>query len=79
VGALCVRRIRYYNNVFCSKFKKSHQFARVWNVCKKNKLMVICPEEFWRKGNVDIVCERYNIKTFETFDKLVDEIKNQIK
>jgi hypothetical protein len=25
------------------------------------KLLVCCPEGFWRKGNVDIVCTRYNI------------------
>lgn len=26
-----------------------------------NKLCVCCPEGFWRKGNVDIVCAKYNI------------------
>jgi hypothetical protein len=26
------------------------------------KLKVCCPEGFWRKGNVDIVCKRYNIE-----------------
>ena len=25
------------------------------------KCLVHCPEGFWRKGNVDIVCRRYNI------------------
>ena len=29
---------------------------------KSRKLIVYCPEGFWRKGNVDIVCEKYNIK-----------------
>jgi len=24
------------------------------------KMVVICPEGFWRKGNVDIVCEKHN-------------------
>lgn len=26
-----------------------------------DKLLVVCPTGFWRKGNVDIVCQRYNI------------------
>lgn len=26
---------------------------------QSDKLIVVCPEGFWRKGNVDIVCERY--------------------
>lgn len=25
------------------------------------KLIVCCPDGFWRKGNVDIVCQRYSI------------------
>lgn len=28
------------------------------------KMIVCCPEGFWRKGNVDIVCDRYNIPVF---------------
>jgi len=32
------------------------------------KVFVCCPKGFWRKGNVDIVCEKYNIPIFEDFD-----------
>ena len=35
------------------------------------KLIVCCPEGFWRKGNVDIVCERYGIPTAKTIDDLI--------
>ena len=28
-----------------------------------NKLIVVCPDGFWRKGNVDIVCREYGIRT----------------
>lgn len=45
---------------------------------KTKKLMVICPTGFWRKGNVDIVSERYNISTFESFTEMIAELKNQI-
>jgi len=38
------------------------------------KLIVHCPEGFWRKGNVDIVCERYGVQTVNTIDELVTEI-----
>lgn len=31
-----------------------------------SKLIVVCPEGFWRKGNVDIVCERYGVRTAAT-------------
>jgi Nucleoside 2-deoxyribosyltransferase like len=26
------------------------------------KMIVVCPHGFWRKGNVDIVCERYGVR-----------------
>lgn len=41
---------------------------------KTGKLVVCCPEGFWRKGNVDIVCERYGIKQVNTLEELAKEI-----
>ncbi|MDE1151247.1 MAG: nucleoside 2-deoxyribosyltransferase domain-containing protein [Micavibrio sp.] len=35
------------------------------------KLVVCCPEGFWRKGNVDIVCNRYGVRQVETIDALI--------
>lgn len=32
------------------------------------KCIVICPEGFWRKGNVDVVCDRYRIKQLPTLE-----------
>ena len=36
------------------------------------KIVVCCPEGFWRKGNVDIVCRRHAIPTVETIEELAD-------
>lgn len=42
------------------------------------RLRVVCPEPFWRKGNVDIVCRRYGIKQFDTIlDAVSDIIYNE--
>ena len=35
------------------------------------KLMVCCPDGFYRKGNVDIVCAKYNVPMYETIEELV--------
>lgn len=32
------------------------------------KVWVVCPKEFWRKGNVDIVCGKYDIPQFPTVE-----------
>lgn len=37
----------------------------------KQKVVVCCPEGFYRKGNVDIVCERYGILQVPTLDTLI--------
>src|SRR5882672_1922897 len=36
-----------------------------------NKLIVCCPDGYWRKGNVDIVCNRYGIKMVEGLQELI--------
>jgi len=39
---------------------------------REDKLIVVCPEGFWRKGNVDIVCEEYNITQISSFEELIE-------
>jgi hypothetical protein len=34
-------------------------------------LYVVCPNGFWRKGNVDIVCNRFNIPLFESLNDFI--------
>jgi hypothetical protein len=34
------------------------------------KLMVICPDEFWRSGNVQIVCNKFNIPLFKSIEEI---------
>lgn len=38
------------------------------------KLYVICPEGFWRKGNVDIICKKYDIPLYETINEFINKI-----
>jgi hypothetical protein len=45
---------------------------------KEQKLIVLCPEGFWRKGNVDVVCEYYGINQVDTFEELIEFLKNHI-
>jgi hypothetical protein len=35
-------------------------------------IIVCCPEGYWRKGNVDVVCEKYDIVQVDTLDKLIE-------
>lgn len=40
-------------------------------VSEFNNIIVCCPEGYWRKGNVDVVCNRYGIKQVDNLEQLV--------
>jgi hypothetical protein len=44
---------------------------------RSGKLKVCCPEGFWRRGNVEVVCRRYQIPLFGTLDGLLADLKRQ--
>jgi hypothetical protein len=41
---------------------------------QSNKMKVVVEENFWRKGNIDIVCERYAIEQFKTLEELIQNL-----
>lgn len=44
---------------------------------RSKKLHVVCPEEYWKKGNVDITCEFYGVKQYETLNDLIKFLDEQ--
>ncbi len=45
---------------------------------KSKKMIVCCPKGFWKKGNVDVVCQRYGIEQLADLDEIIDEIKAEL-
>ena len=41
-------------------------------------IVVHCPKEFYRYGNVKMVCDRYDIPMFETYEELLEYVKEAI-
>ena len=41
-------------------------------------IILVCPEGYWRKGNVDIVAEVYDIPVFTGLWDGIEELKKQI-
>lgn len=39
--------------------------------------VVVCPEGYFRKGNVDIFCERYNVTQKKTLEDAINYITNK--
>lgn len=42
---------------------------------KSKKVFVCCPKEFYRSGNIHIVCERYKIPLFKNMTELLNNLK----
>lgn len=42
------------------------------------KVIVACPEGFWRRGNVEIVCERFHIDFVNTYEDMVTLLRDRL-
>jgi hypothetical protein len=45
---------------------------------RSGKLVVCCPAGFWRRGNVEIVCDRYAIPMVESLTDLIDVARRKL-
>ena len=43
------------------------------------KMIVVCPDGFWRKGNVEIVCTRYDIPMFNSLEDGIGALESKIR
>jgi hypothetical protein len=44
----------------------------------RRNALVCCPEGYWRKGNVDIVCRRYSIPEVPTLEALIERTRAEM-
>lgn len=42
------------------------------------RAIVLCPDGFWRKGNIDIVCDQYGISRASSWDDFVAQIRDEL-
>jgi hypothetical protein len=45
---------------------------------RSGRLVVCCPEGYWRRGNVEVVCQRYGVPLVATLPDLVAEVKRRL-
>ncbi len=41
---------------------------------RSQKLKVVVENDFWRKGNIDVVCEKYQIEQFDSLEVLIKDL-----
>jgi len=44
-----------------------------------SRIIVVCPEGFWRKGNVDILCDWVGAPLFETLEEAILHLKDKLQ
>ena len=45
---------------------------------RSGKLVVLCPDGFWRKGNVEVVCARYGVELHVEWDAWVAALRSRL-
>jgi hypothetical protein len=47
-------------------------------VARSGKLVVCCPPGFWRRGNVEVVCARYDVPLVSELPEMVRAVRRRI-
>lgn len=55
----------------CAGTKSPISLLELGLYASSGKLLICCPDGFWRKGNVEVVAERYGIPLYETMEDLL--------
>jgi hypothetical protein len=45
---------------------------------RSGKVIVCCPDGYWRKGNVEVVCARYQVMLLDDLADLVAEVRRRL-
>jgi hypothetical protein len=45
---------------------------------RSGKILVCCPEEYWRRGNVEVVCARYGVPLLSGLPDLVAAVRRRL-
>jgi hypothetical protein len=51
----------------------------VSNPARWPHVIVCCPGGFWRKGNVEMVCDRFKIPLVTTYEEMIELLVTQVK
>jgi hypothetical protein len=46
---------------------------------ESGKMIVCCPDAFYRKGNVDIVCSKFNIPVYNNMESAIGRLRTELK
>lgn len=46
---------------------------------RSGRVVIACPKGYWKRGNVQVVCEKYKIELFDSVKELVEELLKRLE
>ena len=46
---------------------------------RSGKMIVCCPDGFWRKGNVEVVCKKFNIPLYDNLEEVIQIASSRLR
>ena len=46
---------------------------------KDDKLVICCPEGYWRRGNVEMIADRYDHPLVDNYDDMMEHLKDELR
>lgn len=76
----CIENCKYAILNFLPNTKSPISLLELGLLSQSNpKFTFVCaPDGFWRKGNIEMVCSRYGITLYTSYEELVDRLINVI-
>lgn len=64
---------------FDPKTKSPISLLELGLMAHTSKIFVCCPDEFYRRANVEIVCSRFNISMYNDWEMFIDVLEHKFK
>jgi hypothetical protein len=46
---------------------------------KSGRVVIACPKGYWKRGNIQIVCEKYEIDLLDSVDELIERLLKRLE
>jgi hypothetical protein len=46
---------------------------------KSGRVLIACPRGYWKRGNIQVVCERYKIELLDSVDELIEGLLKRLE
>jgi hypothetical protein len=63
---------------FCSGTQSPISLMELGAFASSGKMIVVCPRDFWRRGNVQIMCTRNGIPLFDNLEDGIGALRTKI-